>query len=139
MGGFTVIGKGDGYMRKLILVSLLSLLLLTGCEKEIDPDPVIQAFKSEGINLTEKALTQVLVLDGTRPKSYKLNPAVFIMIYNFDSKEKQELGYKEFKKQRETKNITDPTVFQANKYLAISYVFEEKLREKIQKALNRLQ
>jgi hypothetical protein len=124
-------------MTKLILVSLLSLLLLTACEKEIDP--VIQAFKSEGMNLTEIASTQVMVLNGTQPKSYKLDNTVSIMIYNFDSNEKQQLGYKDFYKQRETFNSMGPSIFQANKYLALSYIFEEKLREKIQKALNRIQ
>jgi hypothetical protein len=124
-------------MYKLILVSLLSLLLLTACEKKMDP--VIQAFKSEGMNLAEIASTQVMALDGTQPKSYKIDNVVSIMIYNFDSKEKQELGYKDFNKQRETYNSMGPSIFQANKYLALSYVFEEKLRVKIQKALDRIQ
>jgi hypothetical protein len=123
-------------MRKLIFISFLSLLLLTACNQE--KDSVIEAFKLEGIRISKADSVESMVLNGTKPNGfYNLDNGKLMVFYVFDSKEKQELGYKDFKKQREVYSSFEPPVYQANKYLVIIYggVTPE---ERIQKAVIRI-
>lgn len=123
-------------MRKLTFVVLIILLLLTACEQE--KDSVIKAFKSEGMKITKMDSINAMELNGTKPNSfYRLDNGGQIVVYDFDSKEKQELGFKDFKKQREVYSSFDPPVYQANKHIVILYggVTQE---ERIQKAVNRI-
>jgi hypothetical protein len=122
--------------RKLIFISLLSLLLLTACVQE--KDSVIEAFKSEGIKITKMDPINSMVLNATKPTSfYSIDNGKQMLVYVFDSKEKQELGLKDFKKQRMVFSSFDPPVYQSNKYLVIIYggVTPE---DRIQKAVNRI-
>jgi hypothetical protein len=124
-------------MRKLIFIVLLSLLL-TACEQE--KDSVIEAFKSEGIKITKiDDPTNSMVLNGTKPTSfYIIDNGKQMWVYVFDSKEKQELGLKDFKKQRMAYNTFDPPVYQTNKHLVIILYGGVTLEERIQKAVNRI-
>jgi hypothetical protein len=128
--------EGIECMKKLIFISLLSLLLLTACEQE--KDSVIEAFKSEGIKITKMDPINSMVLNGIKPNSfYIIDNGKQMVVYVFDSKEKQELGFKDFKKQREVLSSYDPPIYQANKNLVIVYgsVTPEV---RIQKAVNRI-
>jgi hypothetical protein len=60
-----------------------------------------------------------------------------MLVYVFNSKEKQELGFKDFKKQRMVYSSFAPPVYQSNKHLVILYggVTPE---DRIQKAVNRI-
>jgi hypothetical protein len=122
-------------MRKLIFIVFLSLLL-TACEQE--KDTVIEAFKSEGIKITKMDPINSMVLNGTKATSFNsIDNGKQMLVYVFDSKEKQELGLKDFKKQRMVYNSFDPPVYQANKHLVILYggVTPD---DRIQKAVNRI-
>jgi hypothetical protein len=65
------------------------------CCSEQEKDSVIEAFKSEGIKITKIDSVNAMKLDGTKPNSfYSLDNGEQLVVYDFDSKEKQELGLK---------------------------------------------
>ena len=124
-------------MRKFIFVLFFSLLVLTACNEE--KDPVIEAFKSERIEIIRIDSSNSMTIHGLKPNNfYRLDNGQHMVVYDFGSKENQELGYKDYKKQREVYSNFDPPIYQANKHLVIIYggVAPE---ERIQKALNRIQ
>jgi hypothetical protein len=125
-------------VKKFILVSFLSLLLLTACKQE--KVSIIEAFKSEGIKISSLESRQSMLLSGIKATSfYRIESGETLAVYEFSTKEKQELGYKDFKKQREVYNIMDPPVYRANRHLVISYGGGGvELKERIQSAVNRI-
>jgi hypothetical protein len=83
-------------MKKLAyIVTVLSLLILAACTTE-KKDMVMEALKAEGFEVTKSDNFYYMVkLDGTAPIGYyNLGKDMKISVYDFGSKEKQELGFK---------------------------------------------
>ncbi|MDQ0875694.1 hypothetical protein QFZ77_004353 [Paenibacillus sp. V4I3] len=135
-------------MRKLIFVAFLSLFWLSACSSQQKYTSVIEAIKSEGINITQIESPQEAQLNETNPLSYKLDNNEIIRVYDFGSKEKRELGKKRFQEHQQLLSSYAPIVYQTSNYLVLYYsnvnnsktatpkLSETKYGEKIQKAIN---
>ena len=132
-------------MRKFILVAFLSLFLLSACSSQQKYTSVIEAIKSEGINITQIASPQEAQLDNIKPLSYKLdyNNNEIIRVYDFGSKDKREVGNKHFQEHQQLLSSYAPIIYQTSNYLVIYYsnaqtskLTETKYGEKIQEAIN---
>jgi hypothetical protein len=130
-------------MKKLgYIVTVLSLLLLAACTIE-KKDMVMEALKAERFEVTQTdKFFDTMKLDDTDPIGYYiLDKDMRIRVYDFGSKEKQELGFMDFKKQRMSMNVLDPAVIQVGKYLVVAShpMITEEYQKKIQKALTSIQ
>jgi len=85
-------------MVKGTFVILMSFLLLCACSSQPRKASMVEAIGSEGINIAElPKIEDNSILDGIKPTSYQLDDTVEnIMVYDFDSKEKRELGQNRF-------------------------------------------
>lgn len=133
-------------------VVFLILLLLTACSTPQQKSASLaEAIGSEGIGITEiQKITDNSKLDGITPVRYKLdNTLETIMVYDFGSKEKRELGQKHFQEQQQLLSSHAPIVYKAQNYLILYYsdadskTLTPKLAEteygaKLQKAFKRI-
>jgi hypothetical protein len=142
--------KGSDCMRKAIIVICLSWLVLSACSNQPKDVSAVETIKSEGLNITEINSPKETELDGIKPVSYKLDNNEIIIIYDFGSTEKQELGQKHFQEHQQILSSHAPIVYQASKYLILYYsnvnsttqtpkLSETKFGEKIKKAIKRIQ
>ncbi|CAM4378583.1 hypothetical protein PAAL109150_23560 [Paenibacillus alkaliterrae] len=110
-----------------------------------------EAIGSEGIGITElQKNTDISILDGITPVSYKLdNTLETILVYDFGSKERRELGQKHFQERQQLLSSHSPIVYKAQNYLVLYYsgvdsktqtpnFAETEYGEKLQKAFNRI-
>jgi hypothetical protein len=138
-------------MRKCMLIASLSLLLLmSACSTQQKKVSAVEVIKSEGIQLTEIQSSNDTDLDGIKPMRYKLDSEEIIMVYDFGSNEKRELGEKHFQEHQQILSSYAPIVFKADHYLVLYYnnvnsttatakLTETKYGEKIQKAINQIE
>lgn len=137
-------------MRKFIFVAFLSLLLLSACSSQQKYTSVIEAIKSEGINITQIDSPKEAELDGIKPLSYQFDNNEIIRVYDFGSKDKREIGNKHFQEHQQLLSSYAPIVYQPSNYLVLYYSnanstiltpkqTETKYEEKIQKAINSIE
>ncbi|MFC5703589.1 hypothetical protein ACFPVX_20075 [Cohnella faecalis] len=137
-------------MRKFIFVTLLSLFLLSACSSQKKYSSVIEAIKSEGINITQMESSMEVELDGIKSLSYNFDNNEIIRVYDFGSKEKRELGNKHFQEHQQILSSHAPIVYQTSSYLVLYYsnanlttatpkLTETKYGERIQKAINSIE
>lgn len=141
-------------MRKFLFVAVLSLFLLSACSSEQKYTSVIEAIKSEEINITQIDSSEEAELDGIKPLNYKLDNNEIVIVYDFGSKEKREIGYKRFQEYQKLSSTSPPIVYQSSNYLIFYYyhidinanstaqtpnLTETKYGEKIKKALNSIE
>jgi hypothetical protein len=133
-------------MRKFIFVALLSLFWLSACSSQQKNTSVIEAIKSEGINITQIDSPKEAQLNDIKPLSYKLDNNEIIRVYDFGSKEKRELGNNLFNEHQQLLSSYSPFVYQPSNYLVLYYsnaatskLTETKYGEKIQKAINSIE
>jgi hypothetical protein len=143
--------EGD-FMVKGVFVALLSFIVLCACSSQPQKAASqVEAIGSEGINITElQKITDSYILDGIKPARYQLDNTVeTIMVYDFGSKEKQELGQKHFQERQQFLSSHAPIVYKAKNYLILYYsdvnsktqtpkLTETKYGEKLQKVFNRI-
>jgi hypothetical protein len=133
-------------MRKLLFVTLFSLFLLSACSSQQKYTSVSEAIKSIEPNITQIESSVEARLDGIQPISYKLDNNEFIRVYDFDSKEKRDLGNKHFEEKIQPLSSHAPIVYKSGNYLVLYYsnvnsttrtpkLTETNYGEKIQKAL----
>lgn len=111
----------------------------------------MEAIGSEGINIAQ--LTKIedsSILDGIKPTRYQLdNTAETILVYDFGSKEKLEIGQKHFQERQQLLSSHAPIVYKAKSYIILYYsdvdsktqtpkLTETKYGDKLQKAFNRI-
>lgn len=138
-------------MVKGMFVVYLSLLLLSACStQQQKAASLAEAIGLEGIGITElQKITDISKLDGITPVIYKLdNTLETIMVYDFDSKEKRELGQKQFQERQQLLSSHAPIVYKEQNYLILYYsdvdsktqtpkLAETEYGEKLQKAFKR--
>lgn len=139
-------------MVKGMFVAFLSLLLLTACSNQQQKaESLAEAIRSEGIGITElQKVTEISELDGITPVRYKLeNTLETIVVYDFGSKEKRELGQKHFQERQQLFSSHAPIVYKTQNYLVLYYsgfdsktqtpkLAETEYGEKLQKAFKRI-
>ncbi|RAV10816.1 hypothetical protein [Paenibacillus contaminans] len=138
-------------MVKGTFMILMSFLLLCACSSQPRKASIVEAIGSEGISIAElPKIDDHFIFDGITPISYQLNDTVEnIMVYDFDSKEKRELGQNRFQERQKLLSSHSPIVYYANNYLILYYsdvdsktqtpkLTETKYGEKLQKAINRI-
>jgi hypothetical protein len=134
-------------MRKFLFVAVLSLFLLSACSSQQKYTSVIEAMKSEEINITKIDSPKEAELDNIEPISYKLDNNEIIRVYDFGSKEKRELGNTHFQEHQQVLSSHAPIVYQPSNFLVLYYsnansttqtpkLTETKYGEKIKKAIN---
>lgn len=137
-------------MRKAIIVILISLLVLSACSNEPKDVSVAESVKSEGMSITEMNSPKETELDGIMPVSYKLDNDEILIVYDFGSTEKEELGQKQFQEHQQKLSSHAPIVYQASQYLILYYsnvdsttqtakLSETMYGEKIKKAIKHIQ
>ncbi|RCW40526.1 hypothetical protein [Paenibacillus prosopidis] len=138
-------------MVKGMFVVFLSLLLLSACSQQQKAASLAEAIGLEGIGITElHKITDISKLDGITPVRYILdNTLETIMVYDFDTKEKRELGQKQFQERQQLLSSQAPIVYKAQNYLILYYsdvdsktqtpkLAETEYGEKLQKAFKRI-
>jgi hypothetical protein len=139
-------------MIKGMFVAFLSLFLLTACTTQQQKVvSLVEAITSEGISITElQKITESSILDGIKPIRYKLdNTLETIMVYDFGSKEKRDLGQKHFQERQQLLSSHAPIVYIAQNYLVLynrsvnsktqtPKLTETEYGEKLQKVFNRM-
>jgi hypothetical protein len=137
-------------MRIFLFVAVLSLLLLIACSSQQKYTSVIEAIKSEEINVTQIDSPEEAELDDIKPLSYKLDNNEIIRVYDFGSKEKRELGNKHFQEHQQVLSSHAPIVYQPSNFLVLycsnansttqtPKLTETKYGEKMKKALNSIE
>lgn len=122
----------------------------TSSANEIIRITIDEVLGSENISITEHSNnTDSPMLDGIKPIIYKLdNTMETIMVYDFGSDEKRELGEKHFQERQQLLSSHAPIVYELKNYLILYYsdvvsntstpkLTETKYGEKLQKAFNR--
>lgn len=139
-------------MVKGTFVIIMSFLLLCACSSQPGKAAsIVEAIGSEGISMAElPKIEDNSILDGIKPTGYQLDNTVEnIMVYDFGSKEKRELGQNRFQERQQLLSSHAPIVYYANNYLILYYsdvdsktqtpkLTETKYGEKLQKAFNRI-
>jgi hypothetical protein len=126
------------------------MFLLSACSSQQKHASLIEALKSEGINITQIDSAKEASLDDIKPLSYKLDNNEMIRVYDFGSKEKRELGNKHFQEHQQFLSSHAPIVYQSSNYLFLYYsnansttqtpkLTASKYGEKIQKAINSIE
>lgn len=124
----------------------------TSSANEIIRITIDEVLSSENISITEHSnISDSPKLNGIKPIIYKLdNTLETIMVYDFDSEGKRELGEKHFQERQSFLSSHAPIVYKPNNYLilynsgAVSNTSTPKLTEtkygvKLQKAFDRLE
>lgn len=135
-------------MKKLLFVTLISLLLLSACSSQQKYSSVNEAIKSLENNITQIQSPEDKI-DGIPSVSYKLNNDEIIRVYDFGSEEKRDIGKEHFEESISLLSSHAPIVYQSGKYLVLYYsqvdsntrtpkLNETMCGEKIEKALNSL-
>jgi hypothetical protein len=139
-------------MAKGVFLTLLSFLLLCACSSHSQKAvSLVDAIGSEGISITElQKIEDSSMLDGIKPARYQLDNTVeTIMIYEFGSKEKLELGLKHFQERQQLLSSHAPIIYKAKNYLILYYsdvdsktqtpkLTETNYGEKLQKVFKRI-
>lgn len=139
-------------MGKRMVAALVSFFLLCACSSQPQKvAPLVDAIGSEGISITElQKVEDNSILDGIKPARYVLdNTLETIMVYDFGSKEKQELGLKHFQERQQLLSSHAPIVYKAKNDLIMYYsdvnsktqtpkLSETKYGERLQNAFNRI-
>ncbi|TDF95082.1 hypothetical protein [Paenibacillus piri] len=134
-------------MRSLLVVALLSLLLFNACSSKQKYTSVIEAIKSEGIQVTSVESPKEAELQNVSPLSYKIDNDEIIRVYDFGSKEKRELGMKQFQERQQVLSSHAPIAYEVRDYFILYYsaspsktqtpkLAETKYGTQIQKAMD---
>lgn len=108
-------------MKKLLFVTLISLLFLSACSSQQKYSSANEAIKSLEKNITQIKSPGDKNLDGVQPVSYKLNNDEIIRIYEFGSEENRDIGKKHFEESILLLSSHAPIVYQSGKYLVLYY------------------
>jgi hypothetical protein len=106
-------------MKKLLFVTLISMLFLTACSSE-------QKYSSanEAINSLDNNIAQIESsgdLDGVQPVSYKLNNDEIIEVYDFGSEDQRDISKKHFEESIQLLSSHAPIVYPSGQYLVLYY------------------
>ncbi|MBS4200037.1 hypothetical protein KHA93_10255 [Bacillus sp. FJAT-49732] len=137
-------------MKKIVIVSLYIMMLLSGCRTSdpnmVDLEEVLSAFKEQNLLLeVTKVPTKNIFgmkLNRVRPDSYKLDDKL-LLIYMYTSIKEREKALQDFRNKTATFNLVSFTYYEVKNVL-IFYVHgldlskKVAIDEKIQKVVGEL-
>jgi hypothetical protein len=104
----------------VILLSLVLIILFITLKGE-EGTTFPEALKAEGIPFQETAAGSDTSFNGKTPKVYKIGLQEEVRVYQYESKEQREKGYKAYYQSQMVRSSYPPLVFESDNYLVLYY------------------